>query len=277
MVVNKEMVLQSNINRWKILNATTLKLIAVALMFLDHIHQMFVHVGAPMWLTMLGRPVFPIFLFVSAESFYYTHSKKKYLQRLLWASWGMTLFTVALQAILPNDDVVLMNNAFGTFFITVFYMMLWDIFVDGIQKKNPGHIVKAILCGFLPVVGTIPLFFVAGLSANENIPFPVIRALITVAMLVPNILTIEGGVAMVALGVGFYIFRKHRAVQIILLLILSAVVYLTGDHIQWMMCFAAVPIALYNGERGKGMKNFFYLFYPLHIGVLYIVSTLCFG
>lgn len=90
-------------------------------------------------------------------------------------------------------------------------------------------------------------------------------------------MTIEGGVAMAALGVGFYIFRKHRIVQIILLLILSAVVYLTGDHIQWMMCFAAVPLALYNGERGKGMKNFFYLFYPLHIGVLYIVSTLCFG
>lgn len=277
MMANKEMVLQSRVNRWKILNATTLKLVAVTLMFLDHIHQMFVHVGAPMWLTMLGRPVFPIFLFVSAESFYHTHSKKKYLQRLLWASWGMTLFTVALQAVLPNDDVVLMNNAFGTFFITVFYMMLWDIFLDGIQKKNPSHIVKAILCSFLPVVGTVPLFFVAGLSANENIPFPVIRALITVAMLVPNILIIEGGVAMVALGVGFYIFRKHRAMQIILLLILSAVVYLTGDHIQWMMCFAAVPIALYNGERGKGMKNFFYLFYPLHIGVLYIVSTLCFG
>lgn len=277
MMVNKEMILQSRVNRWKILDATTLKLVAVALMFLDHIHQMFVHVGAPMWLTMLGRPVFPIFLFVSAESFYHTRSKKKYLQRLLWASWGMTLFTVALQSVLPNDDIVLMNNAFSTFFIAVFYMMLWDLFMEGVQKKKPARIGKAILCGFLPVLGTIPLFFVAGLSANENIPFPVIRALITVAMMVPNILTIEGGAAMAALGVGFYIFRKHRAMQIILLLAFSAVVYFTGDHIQWMMCFAAVPIALYNGEHGKGLKNFFYLFYPLHIGVLYIVSTLCFG
>ena len=214
MMVNKEMILQSRVNRWKILDATTLKLVAVALMFLDHIHQMFVHVGAPMWLTMLGRPVFPIFLFVSAESFYHTRSKKKYLQRLLWASWGMTLFTVALQSVLPNDDIVLMNNAFSTFFIAVFYMMLWDLFMEGVQKKKPARIGKAILCGFLPVLGTIPLFFVAGLSANENIPFPVIRALITVAMMVPNILTIEGGVAMAALGVGFYIFRKHRAMQI---------------------------------------------------------------
>lgn len=67
--------------KWKIWNATTLKLLAVFFMLLDHIHQMFAYRGAPLWLTMAGRMVFPIFLFASAESFYYTHSKKKYLQR----------------------------------------------------------------------------------------------------------------------------------------------------------------------------------------------------
>ena len=61
---------------WQFLNATTLKLIAAALMFIDHIHEMFSHAGAPMWLTMLGRLVFPMFLFASSESFHYTHSKK---------------------------------------------------------------------------------------------------------------------------------------------------------------------------------------------------------
>lgn len=43
--------------KWQILNATTLKLFAVSLMFLDHVHEMFVSMGAPMWLTMAGsRP-----------------------------------------------------------------------------------------------------------------------------------------------------------------------------------------------------------------------------
>ena len=107
--------------RWQVLNATTLKLLAVVLMFLDHIHQMFAAAGAPLWLTMAGRLVFPIFLFASAESFHYTRSKKNYLKRLLFASWGMTIFTFVLQRLVPNEHVVLMNNAFSTFFIAALY------------------------------------------------------------------------------------------------------------------------------------------------------------
>lgn len=274
---NASMIVPHPARKWQCLNATTLKLIAVVLMFLDHIHQMFVHVGAPMWLTMMGRLVFPIFLFTAAESFYYTRSKKKYLQRLLVASCGMTLFTVILQLILPNDHVVLMNNAFSTFFVAVWYMLSWEMLVAGVRHRKTKQIFKAILCGLVPILSALPLLFVAELSSHEGVPFVLLKTLITLALMIPNLLAVEGGAAMVALGVGFYIFRKHRAVQIALLLMLSAVVYLSGDHIQWMMGFAALPIALYNGERGKGMKSFFYVFYPLHIGLLYVVSTILCG
>lgn len=74
--------------RWQILDATILKLLAAALMVLEHLHEMFASAGTPMWLTMAGRLVFPMFLFAASESFHYTHSKKKYLQRLLFASLG---------------------------------------------------------------------------------------------------------------------------------------------------------------------------------------------
>lgn len=42
----------------KVSNATNLKFLAICLMFLDHIHEMFSASGAPIWLTMLGRVVF---------------------------------------------------------------------------------------------------------------------------------------------------------------------------------------------------------------------------
>lgn len=261
-------------HRWQVLNATMLKLTAAALMFLDHIHQMFAAAGAPLWLTMAGRLVFPMFLFAAAESFHYTHSKKEYLKRLLLASWGMTTFTFILQRAVPNDGVILMNNAFSTFFVTGLYMLFWDWFLDGVRHKSPRKVAKAVLGCFIPIISALPIYLVAMLSFQENIPASAIRLLSTVALLVPNILTVEGGFSLVVLGLLFYMFRKHRTVQITLLLLLSAVVYLAGDSIQCLMGLAAIPIALYNGERGKGIKNFFYVFYPAHIGLLYIISAL---
>lgn len=266
-----------NTCKWKLLNATTLKLLAVILMFMDHIHQMFVSVGAPIWLTMAGRLVFPIFLFAASESFHYTRNKKKYLQRLLFASWGMTIFTLVLQTVVPNDNVVLMNNAFSTFFVAGLYMLFWDKLIEGIRNKKPKQVAKAILYCFIPVLCALPMLFAATLSFNENIPFVFIKGLMTISLLIPSLLSVEGGAAMVALGTAFYIFRKHRVAQIAILLILSAAVSAVSRNIQWMMCFAAIPIALYNGERGAGMKNFFYIFYPLHIGLLYIISSIFCG
>lgn len=270
---SKEMPVSSN-PKWQILDATTLKFLAVVLMVLDHIHEMFVSMGAPMWLTMAGRLVFPMFLFAASESFYYTHSKRRYLQRLLFASWGMTIFTFILQAVLPNPDVVLMNNAFSTFFVTGLYMLCWDTLKAGILQKSPKEIGKAAVIFLVPILSAIPVYLMAMLSFNENVPGSVIRLLARIALLMPNILAVEGGAPLVLLGLLFYIFRKHRTIQIGVLLALSLIVYLSGNIVQSFMALAAIPIALYNGKRGKGMKNFFYIFYPAHIGLLYCIATL---
>lgn len=67
-------------------------------------------------------------------------------------------------------------------------------------------ILKAVLCSFIPLVCALPVYLVALLSFNQEIPASVIRLLATVSLLVPNILTAEGGFAMVVLGTAFYIF-----------------------------------------------------------------------
>ncbi|MDR3148862.1 MAG: conjugal transfer protein TraX, partial [Oscillospiraceae bacterium] len=264
------------------LNAATIKIIAVVLMVLDHIHQMFVLSGVPVWLTWLGRPVIIMFLFASAESFYYMRSKKKYLIRLLIFSLAMAVINMVLQTSLPfpvaetGETVALMNNAFGTFFIAGIYMLFWDTITDGIKNRKAGKIIVAFVIFFTPVLAYIPIFTV---SANfdyfmEKLTFGQLSVLFTVCSAIPNVITVEGGPLIVMLGLVFYIFRKRRLVQIAALLAVSILYFFSGNDAsnQWLMIFAAIPMLLYSGEKGRGMKWFFYIFYPVHIYLLYIIA-----
>lgn len=260
--------------QWQVLNGTAIKSIAMVLMVLDHIHQMYAADGAPLWLTMLGRPVFPMFLFIAADSFYYTKNRGGYLKRLLFASWGMTAITALVSMLLPNPDVVLMNNAFSTFFVTGIYVQAWDWLVRGIRDRKITLIGKCLLAGLVPILCTAPLLAVGALSLHAQIPFVLVRVLALASLLLPNIMTVEGGPLMVLLGLLFYVFRKRRALQILILLLASCVVFvLSRGGIQWLMCGAAIPMLLYNGERGAGRKQLFYLFYPAHIILLYVCAT----
>jgi hypothetical protein len=245
-------------------------------MVFDHIHQMWAHSGAPMWLTGLGRPVFPMFLLAMSESFHYTHSRKAFLKRLLFASWFMTVFSMVLQYVLPNDDIVLMNSAFSTFFIAGLYMLFYDMLIDGIKTRKAGKIAVAILLCLVPIITSLPAILVSNLSINNAFSPLVIRTMLMACFLLPNILLVEGGLIMVALGVLFYALRKWRWAQIVVLAALSTLVFIKSNvgDIQWLMVFAAIPMLLYNGEKGRGMKNFFYIFYPAHIYLLYIIATL---
>jgi len=258
------------------LSATTLKVLALVLMVFDHVHQMWAYLGAPMWLKWLGRPVFPIFLFAMAESFYYTRNRKSLLKRLLLASWIMTICNILLQFILHNEDVVLMNNAFMTFFVAGLYIMFYDMFIDGVKAKKAGKIAWAILLCFVPVLTSLPVLWVGSLASNGVFSLQVIRILMAICLMLPNLLFIEGGFFMVVLGVSFYILRKWKFAQIAALAMYSVLMFVlsNGVSIQWIAIFAVIPMVLYNGEKGRGMKHFFYIFYPAHIYLLYIISSL---
>ena len=47
----------------------------------------------------------------------------------------------------------------------------------------------------------------------------------------------------------------------------------TLQNYQWMMVASLPFMLLYNREKGKSMKYLFYLYYPVHIYVLYILGV----
>lgn len=259
----------------KLCNATNLKYLAIVLMFLDHIHQMFEGMGAPLWLTMLGRLVFPIFLFLAADSFHYTHDRMAFLRHLLYMSWFMTIGNTIISSVFHNGNLGLMNNAFSTFFITGIFICSWDLLAKGLRDKSYKELIQGIGVFLLPILSSIPVVVLGGIFETPHANPLVVQIISFILSLVPSIIMVEGGFVMVILGLLFYIFRTNRIAQIIVLAVISVIAHLfdpTG--VQWMMVFAAIPMYFYNGERGSGNKNFFYIFYPAHIYLLWILASL---
>jgi hypothetical protein len=235
-------------------------------MTIDHLHQMFIAQGAPGWLAWFGRPVAVIFVFLCAEGFFYTRSKKRYMLQLLAGFLFMSAMNLLLSILMPVEQVALINNIFGALFMAAFYMWMIDHLLAGFNEKRLLKILSAIGGMLLPFV--ISLATLLALQ-SEN------RTAVLVLFFIPSPVSVEGGFVLVFMGVAFYILRKYRLIQAALVVAISALTWYSSQNsgsFQWLMLFAVIPMLLYNGTRGKGGKYFFYVYYPAHIYLLYCAA-----
>ena len=164
-----------------------------------------------------------------------------------------------------------MANIFATLFLITVYLTIIDYLGKGIKERRIMPIVLGILGLVLPVG--------LGIFMMMNLHIP---GMIYAMFLLPTPMIVEGGPVFVGLGILFYLSRDKKALQLTLYALVSIALIpwqnlslqgLFYDNFQWLMIGALPFLALYNGQRGKGMKYLFYVFYPLHIYGLYILST----
>jgi hypothetical protein len=249
------------------LSGTRIKIIGVIMMVCDHLYYMFHAQGVPAWFHWIGRPVAPLFLFMCAEGFAHTRSRKRYLLRLFIAFEAMNVISTVLGFALPNEDVMLIFSIFGSLFFAALYMLFVEMLLAAIRAKKAGKTVLALGCMIAPLVyGMATLVLLS--TRQDAVP----RWLsLTLFKLIPNIMIVEGNLVWVLMGVLFYLLRKRRILQIIPPLAFGAAFLLAGS-IEWLVMLAAIPVLLYNGSRGSGGTLFFYIFYPAHIYLFYVIA-----
>lgn len=189
-------------------------------------------------MRMIGRLGFPIFCFLLVEGFQRTHDVKKYAMRL-------GLF--ALISEIPFDlcfNGKVLEFGYQNVFFTLFLGLLTMIAFDWIAKKE--WAAQAALNRVVKVV-----FSAAALAVGAG-----------VAHFLKTDYAAKGVLCIMAL----YLFRRKKPLQIAA----GCVAFL------WEVTapLAFIPIGFYNGERGLKMKYFFYAFYPVHLLLIWLVSML---
>lgn len=223
-------------------NGFQLKVIMVIFMLIDHIAEFIP--GIPLWFRYIGRLAAPVFCYLLVEGFIHTSSRKKYMKRLVIGGVIMLAGSNILTYIFKRQ-VMITNNIFLSMAVCIALLNVIE------WKKKDGSN-KGIA-----IAGIVGLFLVS--------------------------LVTEGGPFMPILALIFY-YNRDNKVKLSLGYITISLLMMGGStknlyeslfiiNYQWMMVFALPFMLMYNGQRGKKAKYFFYIFYPTHIWILYILGN----
>ena len=236
------------------LSGATLKWIAIITMLIDHIgaallyglararHRWGSGVCSQAFYSatrIIGRLAFPIFCFLLIEGLFHTRSRWKYLLRLgVFALISEIPFDLAFNS--GWLDFKGGQNVFFTLTLGLVACAAWD----WLSKGNDPH------CNPLCGIGAILAVAAAYWGAMQ-------------------LHTDYGGLGVALIFVMYILRDKPFARDLMAGGVLCLMFKLSGSH--WIEVFAVLSfplLHLYNGQRGRQNKYFFYLFYPVHLLLL---------
>lgn len=254
---------QGRNRRYKGLDGTALKLIALASMFIDHIGAVILLYVGDYWgelrflgplgghgwsaglyrlylgCRIVGRLAFPIFCFLLTEGFIHTHDRRKYCLRMV---------VFALIAEIPFDLAV--SNQVSWSSQNVFFEMAAGLFtLQGLRKAEAySDPRRSVYMGLSVGGGCILAWF---LKADYS----------------------YYGIMLMSV---YYLLRRKRLPR---LLGGSAMAFIESLYITWGAAgLSFIPLYFYNGSRGqRSMKYLFYWFYPVHLLLLFGLRWLVLG
>lgn len=258
------------------LDGFQLKLIALIIMTIDHIYYFGSSLtDMPEIMTLIGRIAAPIFVFFVTEGFAHTHSRGRYLLRLYVCGVLMQFGNLLVNRFFPlSDGAIVINGIFTTMAVIVIY--LW--WIENMRKAWREHRRGCAVLYALAMAALFLTFLPISMLAQVS-PLATRAAII----FVPSPIFCEGSVLIVLIGIGFYYCRNSkRAIAIFYTVFLCAVLALQClFSFDWTVVLSvffmwlALPfILLYNGERGRGMKYLFYIYYPAHVYALAVAASL---
>ena len=266
------------------LSGFQLKYIALITMVFDHIHYFFDYTGKiPIWFAMIGRLAAPLFLFSVIEGFIHTRNRKKYFLKIYVLAILMGLiqfgFYNFLHPLVRPDGFFPKNMMLSSFAILL-------VALQGIAWIQEKKYLKGIPTLLFPLM--LPwLMLLLYLSGQDKPTFTLFINLLNYTVLPTHTSISDGGTWLLLTGIAMYLCHKNLKKEVLAFVTVSLVWVLMGivlsrpsfqdlmfRYIEWMEIFAAPLMLCYNGQRGKGSKYLFYVFYPTHIYLLYALSVL---
>lgn len=237
------------------LDRTTLKIIAVIAMAIDHVAAEFLvglTVGELGWIyyvcRFIGRMTAPIMCFFLSEGFIHTSSRKNYIIRMgIFALIAQPVYTLAF-----FDKILTLHfSMIFTLFISLLMLEAWEK-ID----KLPLRILAVIICVLLTIRSDWAIYaplmvFGCYIMRDRGIYRLTVPAAVSLYMVAMY------GISFASIGRRFW-----------------------GAFMHLGMVVSVILLAFYNGERGRGGKAskwFFYIFYPTHLLIIYIAKLLLRG
>lgn len=217
------------------LTGNQLKLLAMLTMTIDHIGAILL--PQYRFLRVIGRLAMPIYAYMIAEGCFYTHDRRAYFLRL-----------AGLAAVCQVVYTLVDRSLYQCILVTFSASVALICAVEWAQKKRtPGAVL------------TTAVLFLGVYFVCEKL-----------SLLLPGF-HVDYGIWGVLLPVIVYFGGR----DVVAFALGTLLLCLSLGGLQWWAMLTVPLVALYNGQRGKYRLGWvFYLYYPIHLVILYAVSYL---